>query len=120
MKSKSLIQLILFITVIGIFAKFGWSIITKEAAFFGAIGGLILHWALTNKGNRNIINIRPLSAGWRVLIYDILLCTFLIALLQQAGSFSTFLSSLAALNEKTALVVVALVAGIITDYAVGR
>lgn len=115
MRTKSLIQLILFFAILGIFAKFGWQIVTKEAAFFGAIGGILLHWALTNKGNRNIINIRPLSAGWRVLVYDILLCTFLIALLQQ--NHDAFLE---ALKETQNLIVSgSLVVGIVTDYAVG-
>ena len=117
MKSKSLIQLILFVLIVAFFSYVAWDSITKEAAFFGAIGGLTLHWALTNKGNKNVIYIKPLTAGWRVLIYDILLVTWLIALYQQAGSFNAFLSSLMALNEKTALLV-ALVGGIITDYSV--
>ena len=118
MKSKSIVQLILFVLIVIFFGYVAWDSITKEAAFFGAIGGLIMHWALTNKGNKNVIYFKPLTAGWRVLIYDMLLLTCLIALFQQVGSFSAFLSSLAALNEKTALLV-AIIGGIITDYAVG-
>ena len=116
MKSKSLIQLILFVLIVAFFSYVAWDSITKEAAFFGAIGGLTLHWALTNKGNKNVIYIKPLTAGWRVLIYDILLATWLIALYQSAGNFDAFLDSLLALNEKTALLM-ALVGGIFTDYA---
>ena len=116
MKSKSLIQLVVFVLIVAFFSYVAWDSITKEAAFFGAIGGLTLHWALTNKGNKNVIYIKPLTAGWRVLIYDILLVTWLIALYQSAGNFDAFLDSLLALNEKTALVMT-LVGGIFTDYA---
>jgi len=116
MKSKSLIQLILFLLIVAFFAYVAWDSITKEAAFFGALAGLTLHWALTNKGNKNVIYIKPFTAGWRVLIYDILLATWLIALYQSAGNFDAFLDGLLALNEKTALVM-ALVGGIFTDYA---
>jgi len=118
MKSKSLVQLVLFVLIAVFFGYVAWDNITKEAAFFGAIGGITLHWLLTNKGNKNVIYIKPLTAGWRVLIYDILLTTWLIALYQQAGNFSAFLSSLMALNEETALLV-AILAGIIIDYGVG-
>ena len=115
MKSKSLIQLILFLLIVAFFAYVAWDSITKEAAFFGALTGITLHWLLTNKGNKNVIYIRPLTAGWRVLIYDILLATWLIALYQSAGNFDAFLDSLLALNEKTALLM-ALVGGILVDY----
>ena len=116
MKSKSWIQLILFGLIVAFFAYVAWDSITKEAAFFGALAGITLHWLLTNKGNKNVIYIRPFTAGWRVLIYDILLATWLIALYQNTGNFDAFLDSLLALNEKTALVM-ALVGGIFTDYA---
>lgn len=116
--AKSLVQLILFILIIAFFGYVAWDSITKEAAFFGALGGITLHWLLTNKGNRNIIYIKPLTAGWRVLIYDILLVTWLIALYQLAGSFEAFPNSLLAINEQTALVL-ALVGGIGIDYSVG-
>ena len=116
MKSKSLIQLILFGLILIFFGYVAWNSITKEAAFFGALAGITLHWLLTNKGNKNVIYIRPFTSGWRVLIYDILLATWLIALYQNTGNFDAFLDSLLALNEKTALVM-ALVGGIFTDYA---
>ena len=116
MKSKSLIQLILFGLILAFFGYVAWDSITKEAAFFGALAGITLHWLLTNKGNKNVIYIKPLTAGWRVLMYDILFATWLIALYQSAGNFDAFLDSLLALNEKTALVM-ALVGGIFTDYA---
>ena len=116
MKSKSLIQLILFLLILAFFAYVAWDSLTKEAAFFGALAGITLHWLLTNKGNKNVIYIKPLTAGWRVLIYDILLATWLIALYQSAGNFDAFLDGLLALNEKTALLM-ALVGGIFTDYA---
>ncbi len=118
MKGKGIVQLILFVLIVAFFGYVAWDSITKEAAFFGTIGGLIMHWALTNKGNKNVIYFKPLTAGWRVLIYDILLLTWLIALFQQAGDISAFLSSLMALNEKTALIA-ALVGGIVTDYSIG-
>ncbi len=118
MKSKSLVQLILFILIIAFFGYVAWDSLTKEAAFFGAIGGITLHWLLTNKGNKNVVYIKPFTAGWRVLIYDILLMTWLLTLWQQAGNFSAFLSSLAALNEKTALLA-SIFLGIVTDYSVG-
>jgi len=115
MKSKSLIQLVVFVLIVAFFSYVAWDSITKEAAFFGALAGITLHWLLTNKGNKNVIYIKPLTAGWRVLIYDILLATWLIALYQSAGSFDAFLDSLLALNEKTALVM-ALLGGILVDY----
>lgn len=118
MKSKSIVQLILFVLIITLFGHVAWDSITKEAAFFGAIGGLIMHWALTNKGNKNVIYFKPFTAGWRVLIYDMLLLIWLITLYQQAESFNAFLKSLAALNEKAALLA-AILTGIVTDYAVG-
>ena len=116
MKSKSIVQLILFGLILIFFSYVAWDSITKEAAFFGALTGITLHWLLTNKGNKNVIYIKPLTAGWRVLIYDILLATWLIALYQSAGNFDAFLDTLMALNEKTALLM-ALVGGIFTDYA---
>lgn len=118
MKPKSLAQLLLFGVIAIFWLKIAWDSLTKEAAFFGAILGITLHWALTNKGNKNVVYIKPLTAGWRVLIYDMLFLTCLIALYQTAGNFSAFLSSLAALNERTVLLA-AILAGIITDYLVG-
>jgi len=115
MKTKSYVQIAIFILVLVFFSYVAWDSITKEAAFFGALAGLTLHWALTNKGNKNVIYIRPFTAGWRVLIYDILLATWLIALYQSAGNFDAFLDSLMALNEQTALVI-ALLGGILVDY----
>ena len=88
MRSKSVVQLVLFVLIVVFFGYVAWDSLTKEAAFFGAILGITLHWALTNKGNKNVIYIKPLTAGWRVLIYDILLMTWLIALYQQAGGFT--------------------------------
>ena len=116
MKSKSIVQLILFGLILAFFAYVAWDSITKEAAFFGALAGLTLHWALTNKGNKNVIYIKPLTAGWRVLIYDILLATWLIALYQSAGNFDAFLETLTTMSEQTALIL-ALIGGIFTDYA---
>ncbi len=118
MKPRSLVQIILFILILAFFSYVAWDSITKEAAFFGALSGITLHWLLTNKGNKNVIYIKPFTAGWRVLIYDILLVTWLITLYQLAGSFDAFLDSLLAINEQTALVL-ALAAGIGIDYSVG-
>jgi len=85
MNAKSLLQLIIFLLILGLWYKIAWPLMSKEALAAGAVGGLLMHWALTNKGNRNIINIRPFSAGWRVLIYDMLLLSFLFALLKQSN-----------------------------------
>lgn len=118
MKPKSLAQLMLFFIITAFWLKIAWPLMTKEAAFFGAIGGLTLHWLLTNKGNKNVVYIKPFTAGWRVLIYDILLMTWLLTLWQQAGGFSAFLEVLMDLNEKMA-VLASLVGAIIVDYSVG-
>ncbi|AEC52220.1 hypothetical protein PNA2_1305 [Pyrococcus sp. NA2] len=118
MKAKSFAQLVIFILIVVFFGHVAWDSVTKEAAFFGALGGLTLHWLLTNKGNRNVVYIKPFTAGWRVLIYDILLLTWLITIYQSAGSFNAFLDSLSALNEKTALLI-ALLGGIGIDYSIG-
>ncbi|MFA4700137.1 hypothetical protein [Pyrococcus kukulkanii] len=85
MNAKSLLQLIIFLLILGLWYKIAWPLMSKEALAAGAVGGLLMHWGLTNKGNRNIINIRPFSAGWRVLIYDMLLLSFLFALLKQSN-----------------------------------
>jgi len=76
MRALSIIQILLFFAVS--FYLIWKGLILTEFAVLGAIVGLILHWSLTNKGNKNIVNIRPLSAGFRVLLYDIYLATLLI------------------------------------------
>ncbi|ALM76207.1 hypothetical protein [Thermococcus barophilus] len=118
MNTKSAVQLLIFVLIAGFFAKTAWGMITKEAAFFGAILGITMHWLLTNKGNKNVVYIKPLSAGWRVLIYDILLCTWLIALYQQAGSFSALFDALKN-NVQNLALLLALLGGIGIDYSVG-
>jgi len=76
MRALSIIQILLFFAVSFYLVYKG--IILTEYLVFGVFVGLILHWSLTNKGNKNIVNIRPLSAGFRVLLYDIYLVTLLI------------------------------------------
>ncbi|MFA4647855.1 hypothetical protein P8X24_11535 [Pyrococcus kukulkanii] len=85
MNAKSLLQLLIFLVILGLWYKIAWPIMDKTSIAIGSVGGILLHWGLTNKGNRNIINIRPFSAGWRVLIYDMLLLSFLFALLKQSN-----------------------------------
>ncbi|CUX78207.1 peptidase associated/transthyretin-like domain-containing protein [Thermococcus chitonophagus] len=85
MNAKSLLQLLIFLVILGLWYKIAWPLQDKVSIAVGALGGILLHWALTNKGNRNIINIRPFSAGWRVLLYDMLLLSFLFALLKQSN-----------------------------------
>ncbi|MFA4663367.1 hypothetical protein [Pyrococcus kukulkanii] len=85
MNAKSLLQLIIFLLILGLWAKVAWPIQDKVSLAAGTIGGLILHWGLTNKGNKNVVYIKPFSAGWRVLIYDMLLLSFLFALLKQSN-----------------------------------
>ena len=46
---------------------------TSWIVFMGAVLGLLIHYGLTNKGNRAIVNIEPGGAGWRVLIMDMIL-----------------------------------------------
>jgi hypothetical protein len=71
-----MIQILLFLAVSFYLIWKGY--ILTEYAVFGAIFGIILHWSLTNKGNKNIACIKPLSASFRVLLYDIYLATLLI------------------------------------------
>ncbi|WP_245527623.1 hypothetical protein [Methanotorris igneus] len=73
---KSIIQMLLFL---GVSFYLIWKkLILTEFAILGTIVGLIIHWSLTNKGNKDIINIKPLGAGFRVLFYDIYLATIFI------------------------------------------
>ena len=118
MRSKSLAQLVLFVLIAAFWYKIAWPLMTKEAAVIGAVGGVIMHWALTNKGNRNIVLIRPLTSGWRVLIYDMMFVSFLTALAQQAGDVSALLDALKNSVQNLALLL-ALVGGISIDYSVG-
>jgi len=76
MRALSMIQMLLFLAV-SFYLVYSKLILT-EYVFFGLIFGLIIHWSITNKGNRNIVNIKPLSAGFRVLCYDIYLSTLAI------------------------------------------
>jgi len=76
MRALSIIQILLFFAVSFYLIWKGY--ILTEYLVFGVFAGLILHWSLTNKGNQDIINIKPLGAGFRVLLYDIYLATLLI------------------------------------------
>ncbi len=116
MRSKSLAQLVLFVLIAAFWYKIAWSIMTKEALAVGAVGGVLMHWALTNKGNRNIVLIRPLTSGWRVLLYDMMLLSFIYALWQANGT--ALLDALKTSVQNLALLL-ALAGGIGVDYSVG-
>jgi hypothetical protein len=116
MKPKSLAQLILFLILAGAWYYIAWPVMTREALLVGAVGGVIMHWAVTNKGNRNIVLIRPLTSGWRVLFYDMMLLSFLYALWQ--GNGTALLDALKNSVQDLALLL-ALLGGIGVDYSVG-
>ncbi|NJD99527.1 hypothetical protein E3E26_06985 [Thermococcus sp. LS1] len=116
MRPRSASQLVLFFLVAAIWIYFAWPMMTKESLAIGALGGLLVHWALTNKGSKAVALIEPLTSGWRVLLYDMMLVAFLAALIQQNGS--AVLDVLWPLNEKTA-VLVSLISAIVVDYSVG-
>ncbi len=118
MKSKSLAQLVLFILIVAMWLKFAWPLMTKEALAVGAVGGVLMHWAFTNKGNRALVIIEPLTSGWRVLLYDMMLVSFLIALAQAAGDVTALLEALKDSIQDLALLL-ALMGGIGIDYSVG-
>ncbi len=118
MRSKSLAQLVLFVLIAAFWYKIAWPLMTKEALAVGAVGGVLMHWALTNKGNRNIVLIEPFTSGWRVLIYDMMFVSFLGALAQQAGDVSALLDALKTSVQNLALLL-ALAGGIGVDYSVG-
>lgn len=116
MKSRSLAQLALFFIIAAFWFKIAWPILTKEALAVGAVGGVLLHWAVTNKGNRAIVLIEPFTSGWRVLLYDMMLVAFLVALWQAHGAalFDALKSSV----QDLALLL-ALTGSIGVDYSVG-
>ena len=116
MKPKSLAQLLLFIVITAFWFRIAWPIMTKESLAIGAVGGVLMHWALTNKGNRNIVLIRPLTSGWRVLLYDMMLLSFIYALWQANGT--ALLDALKTSVQNLALLL-ALAGGIGVDYSVG-
>ena len=116
MKPRSLAQLLLFVLIAAFWFWTAWDIMTKEAIALGAVGGVIMHWALTNKGNRNIVLIRPLTSGWRVLLYDMMLLSFIYALWQANGT--ALLDALKNSVQNLALFL-ALAGGIGVDYSVG-
>jgi len=116
MKPRSFAQLLLFIIITAFWLKVAWPLMTKEALALGAVGGVLLHWGLTNKGNRNIVLIEPLTSGWRVLIYDMMLVAFLTALWQTNGT--ALLDALKNSVQNLALLL-ALAGGIGIDYGVG-
>jgi len=116
MKPRSLAQLILFILITVMWLKFAWPLMTKESLAIGALGGLTMHWALTNKGKKAVALIQPGTSGWRVMLYDMMLVAFVVALYQQNGT--ALLDALWPLNEKTA-VLVSTLSGILIDYSVG-
>ena len=119
MKPKSLAQLILFLVIAAAWYYIAWPMMTKEALAVGAVGGVLMHWAFTNKGKKAVALIEPFTSGWRVLLYDMMLLSFLTALVQAAGfDFSAFLDALKNSVQNLALLL-ALVGGIGIDYSVG-
>ncbi len=118
MKPKSLAQLLLFILIAAFWLKVAWPIMTKESLAIGALGGLTVHWALTNKGSKAVALIEPGTSGWRVMLYDMMLVSFLAALAQQAGNFGALLDALKNSVQDLALLL-ALVGGIGIDYSIG-
>ncbi|KUH33896.1 hypothetical protein APY94_03975 [Thermococcus celericrescens] len=115
MKPKSLAQLIIFFVLVGAWYYIAWPLMTKEALAIGAVGGVIMHWALTNKGNRAIVLIEPFTSGWRVLLYDMMLLSFLAALWQANGT--ALLDALKNSVQNLALLL-GLVGAIGVDYGV--
>jgi len=116
MKPRSLAQLILFVLIAAFWLKVAWSMMTKEALAVGAVGGLTVHWALTNKGSKAVALIEPGTSGWRVMLYDMMLVAFLAALAQQNGT--ALLDALKNSVQNSALLL-ALLGGIGIDYSVG-
>ena len=116
MRAKSLAQLALFLIIVAFWLKIAWPSMTKEALAVGAVGGVLMHWAVTNKGKRAIVLIEPFTSGWRVLLYDMMLIAFLVALWQVHGS--ALLDALKNSVQNLALLL-ALVGGIGIDYSVG-
>ena len=116
MKPKSLAQLVLFVLIAAFWFKIAWASMTKEALLVGAVGGVIMHWALTNKGNKALVIIEPLTSSWRVLLYDMMLLSFIYALWQ--GNGAALLDALKNSVQDLALLL-ALVGGIGIDYGVG-
>ena len=116
MRAKSLAQLLLFIIISAFWFKIAWPMMTKEALAVGAVGGVLMHWAVTNKGNRAVVLIEPFTSGWRVLLYDMMLLSFLTALWQVHGAalFDALKNSV----QDLALLL-ALLGGIGVDYSVG-
>jgi len=116
MRAKSLVQLALFLIIAAFWFKIAWPSMTKEALAIGAVGGVLMHWAFTNKGNRALVLIEPFTSGWRVLLYDMMLLSFIYALWQANGA--AFLNALRDSVQNLALLL-ALVGGIGVDYFVG-
>ena len=116
MKPKSLAQLALFVVITAFWLKVAWPLMTKEALLAGAVGGVLMHWAVTNKGNKAVTLIEPFTSGWRVLLYDMMLVAFLVTLWQANGL--VLLDALKNSVQNLALLL-ALVGGIGIDYGVG-
>ncbi|WP_297489440.1 hypothetical protein [Thermococcus sp.] len=117
MKPKSLAQLVLFVLIVAFWLKVAWPMMTKEALALGAVGGVLVHWAFTNKGSRAVALIEPLTSGWRVMLYDMMLVAFLVALAQQAGDVTALLEALKNSVQDSALLL-SLLGGIGVDYGV--
>jgi len=119
MKPRSLAQLVLFLVIAAFWFKIAWPSMTKEALLVGAVGGLALHWAFTNKGSKAVALIEPLTSGWRVMLYDMMLVSFLVALAQQAGMDLTALLDALKNSVQNLALLFALFGGSGIDYSVG-
>ncbi|NJE77424.1 hypothetical protein E3E37_10920, partial [Thermococcus sp. ES12] len=73
MKASNLLQVIIFIIILVMYyAVDFFELLSGLELFIAVIGGVLMHYWITNKGNKAIVNIKPFSGGFRVLIYDIL------------------------------------------------
>jgi len=109
---KSVVQLLIFLGILAGYYYIAWPLLTKEALAAGAVLGLLVHWAITNKGNRDIWNMHPLGGGFRVLFYDMLFAALLTALVQQ-GLVSELFS-----GGQVSALATALLGAILIDYSI--
>jgi len=112
MNARGAFQLLVFLGILAGYYYVAWPILTKEALAVGTVLGILMHWGLTNKGNRDIVNLHPFGGGFRVLFYDILLATLLTALVL-GGQLSLLWTA----TEFAGLAVL-LVGAILLDYSV--
>lgn len=111
MKASTAFQLLVFLGLLVGYYYVAWPLLTKEALAVGTVLGILMHWGLTNKGNRDIVNLHPFGGGF---FYDILLATLLTALVQQG-----MLSELQKAPSDLGLLAAALLGAIPMDYSMG-